>query len=261
MSDTPFLHRHSLDPNLLIYNGHYYNGMPLIPQVAPFIYNYLQRIDETIQGALKDHASVMAVRVDLRLPAQFDWENDPNWRPLFSRFIASLNAKIKALEARKKRERTRFHATKVHYVWTREFRQDEKKPHYHCALLFNKQTFPGLGEFNPAAQSLYGMISSAWASALGMDKHLADGLVSIPKDPTRRIERGERYDDLFRRLSYFAKLSSKLFGKASHNFGSSQTDRLPIAPPPLSALHMEQAAHEDYEHSPEDAFGCGEILW
>ena len=105
------------------------------------------------------------------------------------------------------------------------------------------------------------MISSAWASALGMDKHLADGLVSIPKDPIRRIERGERYDDLFRRLSYFAKLSSKLFGKASHNFGSSRTDHLPINPPPPSLLHMEQKAHEDYAHSPEEAFGCGEIFW
>jgi hypothetical protein len=260
MSDTPYLHRHYLDPNLWIYDGYYYNGIPLIPQVAPFIYNYLQRVDETIQGALKDHASVMAVRVDLRLPAQFDWENDPNRRPLFSRFIASLKAKIEALETRKRREGTRFHPTRVHYVWTREFNRNGK-PHYHCALLFNKQTFPGLGEFNPAAQSLYGMISSAWASALGMDKHLADGLVSIPKDPMRRIERGERYDDLFRRLSYFAKLSSKLFDKAGHNFGSSQTDRLPIVPPPPSPFHMEQTGHEDYANSPEEAFGCGEIFW
>ena len=67
------------------------------------------------------------------------------------------------------------------------------------------------------------MISSAWASALGMEKHLADGLVSIPKKPIYRINRGEKYDDLFYRLSYFAKLASKLFGSASHNFGASRT--------------------------------------
>jgi hypothetical protein len=56
-----------------------------------------------------------------------------------------------------------------------------------------------------------------------MEEHLVDGLVSIPRSPIYRISRGERYDDLFYRLSYFAKLASKRFGLASHNFGSSRT--------------------------------------
>jgi hypothetical protein len=164
----------------------------------------------------------MAVRVDLRLPLQFDWMAQPDWRPLFSRFIASLKAKIKARQAQAMRDGKRFHPTKLNFVWTREFGQSGR-PHYHCALFFNKQTFRGLGEFNPYSGSLYGMISSAWASALGLDEHLADGLVSIPRNAIYRIRRGERYDDLFRRLSYFAKLASKLFGSGSHNFGASRT--------------------------------------
>jgi hypothetical protein len=222
MIDTPYLYRHSSDPNLWIYNGYAYNGMPLVWQQGPFIHNYLQRIDETIQGALQEHASLMAVRVDLRLPLQFDWRRQPDWRPVFSRFTASLKAKIGAKQAKAIRDGKRFHPTKVHFIWTREFGQNGH-PHYHCVLFFNKQTFRGLGEFNPYSGSLYGMISSAWASALGMDEHLADGLVSIPRNPIYRIRRGERYDDLFRRLSYFAKLASKLFGSGSHNFGTSRT--------------------------------------
>ncbi|MDS1311214.1 inovirus Gp2 family protein [Marinobacter xiaoshiensis] len=222
MIDTPYLYRHSYDPNLWIYNGYYYNGMPLVWQQGPFIHNYLQRIDETIQGALQEHPSVMAVRVDLRLPFQFDWRCQPDWRPVFSRFTASLKSKIKARQAKKIRDGIRFHPTEVHFIWTREFGQNGH-PHYHCVLFFNKQTFRGLGEFNPYSGSLYGMISSAWASALGMDAHVADGLVSIPRNPIYRIRNGERYDDLFRRISYFAKLASKLFGSGSHNFGTSRT--------------------------------------
>ncbi|WP_227515460.1 inovirus Gp2 family protein [Marinobacter salinus] len=222
MIDTLNLYRHSSDPNLWIYNGYAYNGMPLVWQQGPFIHNYLQRIDETIEGALRQHASIMAVRVDLRLPLQFDWRHHPDWRPVFSRFIASLKAKIKARQAQAVRDGKRFHPTALHFVWTREFGKNGN-PHYHCALLLNKQTFRGLGEFSPYSGSLYGMISSAWASALGMEEHLADGLVSIPRKPIYRINRGERYDDLFYRLSYFAKLASKLFGSGNHNFGSSRT--------------------------------------
>jgi len=222
MTNIPYLERHHMDPNLWIYYGYEYSGMPIVWQQGPFIHNYLQRINEAIQGALREHTSIMAVRVDLRLPFQFDCRAQSDWRPLFSRFIASLKAKIKARQAQAIRDGKRFHPTKVHFIWTREFGQNGK-PHYHCALFFNKQTFRGLGEFNPYSGSLYGMISSAWASALGMEEHLVDGLVSIPRSPIYRISRGERYDDLFYRLSYFAKLASKRFGLASHNFGSSRT--------------------------------------
>ncbi|MFB2707148.1 inovirus Gp2 family protein [Marinobacter shengliensis] len=222
MTDAPYLYRHPLDPNLWIYNGYYYNGMPLIWQQGPFIYNYLQRIDETIQGALRDHTSIMAIRVDLRLPSQFDWKGQPNWRPVFSKFIASLRAKIKARQGQAIREGKRFHPTNLHFAWTREFGQSGR-PHYHCVLFFNKQTFRGLGEFNQHAGSLYGMISSAWASALGLEPHLADGLASIPRKAIYRITRGESYADLFYRVSYFAKLATKLFGSGCHNFGASRT--------------------------------------
>jgi len=104
MIDTLDLYRHSSDPNLRIYHGYDYHGMPIVWQQGPFIHNYLRRIDDTIQGTLRQHASIMAVRVDLRLPCQFDWMAQPDWRPLFSRFIASLKAKIKARQAQAMRD-------------------------------------------------------------------------------------------------------------------------------------------------------------
>jgi len=224
MTDTPYLYRHSLDPNLWIYNGYYYNGMPVIWQCGPFIYNYLQRIDETIQGALQDHSNIIAIRVDLRLPSQFNWRNPPFQRPIFSRFTASLKAKIRRRQIDTERNGKRFHRTKLHYVWTREFGRSSGRPHFHCVLFLNKQTFRGLGEFHPDSQSLFGMISSAWASALGMETATTNGLVSVPKKKQMYwLNRHERYDDLFYRLSYFAKLESKQFGLASHNFGTSRT--------------------------------------
>ncbi|WP_336368097.1 inovirus Gp2 family protein [Marinobacter sp. C2H3] len=222
MSDTSYLYRHPQDRNLWIYNGYFYNGMPLIWQKGPFIYNYLQRLDETIQGALNDHADIMAVRVDLRLPLHSNTASYPIERPVFNRFIESLKAKIAARQAKTVRKGKRFHRTKVHYAWTREFGHTGNA-HYHCVLFFNKQTFQGLGEFNPHSGSLYSMISGAWANALRLDQSVADALIHIPENPIYRINRKEKYNALFYRISYFAKLATKQFGTKSHNFGTSRT--------------------------------------
>jgi len=227
MSNLPYLERHHQDPNLWIYYGREYNGMPIVWQRGPYIYNYLQRIDKTIQGALNDHTTIMAVRVDLRLPSQLDWMTQPVGRPIFSRFIDSLKAKIEARKNKTERGGSRFHSTTVHFVWAREF-GEQGKPHYHCVLFFNKQSFKSLGEYNPQSNSLYSMIDNAWHSALGLEIGLADGLVCIPgrKDsysPIYLIRRGEDYSELFRRVSYFAKLPTKRFGLNSHNFGTSRT--------------------------------------
>jgi hypothetical protein len=225
MSYIPYLERHHQDPNLFIYYGKEYNEMPIIWQRGPYIYNYLQRIDKTIQAALNEHNTIMAVRVELSLPTQFDWMSQLR-RPIFSRFSASLKAKIKARKDRTERSGSRFHATNVHYVWVREF-GEKGKPHYHCVLFLNKQTFRGLGEYNPKSNSLYSMIDNAWHSALGLEQGLGDGLVTIPgrEDSSRPIywvRRGEDYSELFYRVSYFAKLPTKRFGLNSHNFGTSR---------------------------------------
>lgn len=225
MTNCDQVYRHHQNTNLFVYEGREYNGMPIVWQRGPFFINYLQRIDETIQAALRDHSSIMAVRVDLRLPDEVDWWNPQHKRPLFSRFIDSLKARIRSRQAATERKGVRFHPTNVHFIWVREF-GESGKPHYHCVLFFNKQTFLNLGKYDPSSQSLYGMIDGAWHSALGMAAGHADGLLSIPKgSPVYRVRRGEQYDDLFYRVSYFAKVSSKKYGLDSHNFGTSRASK------------------------------------
>jgi hypothetical protein len=221
MTDTPYLHRHSLDPSLWIFNGYYYNGMRLNWQQGPFIHNYLQRIDQTIKASLTDHESLMAVRVDLRLPFQFDWKSQPDWRPVFDEFIATLKDKIAGYQVGVEPDQKGLHPTEIRFIWDREF-DHSGDPQYHCALFFHNQAFRRLGKFNAHSGSLYGLISSAWATAVGRDEHLADGLINTPRKHTYRVKRGERYDDLFYNLSYFARLASKRFGLADHNFGTSK---------------------------------------
>ena len=221
MIEVPNLQRHPSDPNIWITHEHHHNGMPLMWQHAPFVYNYLNRIDQTIQTALTDHASVMAVRVDLRFPGYFDGKTQPFNRHVFSRFIDSLRARIKTRQKRSEREGKRFHPTNVHYIWVREF-GEEGQPHYHCVLMFNKQTFLGLGNYaSDDPGSLAGMIKEAWASALGLNSHLTHGLVHFARNGTYWVKRSERYDALFERASYCAKVSTKGFGLATHSFGAS----------------------------------------
>lgn len=225
MKDNSFIYRHPSDRNLFIYEGHYYNGMKIIRHRGPLIYNYLQRLDETIQNSLRKHPHVIAIRIDLKPPCEAADTPKHSDRFIFSRFIDSLKSKIKAKKVNTERRGCRFHDTTLNYVWTKEFSPENGNPHYHCILFFNQQTFRGLGDFNTNSQSLFSIIHSAWISAAGLEEGPATGLVSIPENAAYEIRRGERYDDLFYRVSYFAKLETKLFHQRSHNFGASRSPR------------------------------------
>ncbi|MEN3752105.1 inovirus-type Gp2 protein [Mangrovibacter sp. SLW1] len=71
------------------------------------------------------------------------------------------------------------------------------------------------------------MIKSAWASALGIDFSLAEGLVEFPLHGCYWIKRdGEREvetsNEVMFRASYFAKKATKVYGDGQRNFGCSQ---------------------------------------
>ncbi|WP_407069957.1 inovirus Gp2 family protein [Marinobacter sp.] len=197
-----------------------FNKMELIPGHGFFITKYLQRIDETISDFLLTHPHSIAVRIDLRLPKHYNWES-PTGRPLFSKFIDSLKARIQAYGYSLTRQGKRFHPTNVGFIWCREFNTNNH-PHYHCILLFNKQTFRGLGQLGMDSTGLYGMISKAWCSSLSCTQVEGDGLIYVPGNHLYHIRRGEPYDELFKRASYLAKQRSKMWGLASHNFGTSR---------------------------------------
>ncbi|MCG7201470.1 inovirus Gp2 family protein [Marinobacter pelagius] len=219
MSDNN-INRHLKNSNLILTQEAEFNDKQLIPRHHPFIVNYLQRIEETIDDVLNEHLHAIAIRVDLRLPQNFNWEN-PKGRPLFNRFIDSLKARIDSYGHSLKRNGKRFHPTSIRFLWCREF-GESGHPHYHCILFFNKQTFRGLGRLGVDSTGLYGMISKAWCSALGCTQMEGDGLIFVPQNHLYHLRRGEPCTDLFRRASYLAKYRSKVWGLRSHNFGASR---------------------------------------
>lgn len=137
------------------------------------------------------------------------------------RFQSRIDSDLK----RKVREGKRGHNCELGYVWVKEV-GNSFKPHYHVALLLNGDTYLGLGEYHLDAASLFGMISRAWAAALGGEDMFWGKGVFIPQRGTYKINSShdDLYEDLsklFYRLSYFAKIDTKCYSGQGSNIGYS----------------------------------------
>lgn len=181
--------------------------------------NYLERIHETIQGMLAHHSHLKVFRFDMRLPPEYQANYDSRKRPLISRFFSSLSSKINSAIQRRQRCGSRVHPTQLGYIWAREF-STNGRPHFHCVIIINKQTFWNLGAYDPLSDCLYGLICQAWASALGYQPFEVAPMVHIPENAGYDLRRDEPYEGLFYRLSYLAKVETKVYGSGK-NFGTS----------------------------------------
>jgi hypothetical protein len=201
---------------------------------APFNKNYIKRITQTIANALSEYPRTMVVRVDFHLPDYFDIDDsilcEPNLaQGLMSRMVESLNAKIEAFYRRKIKQGIKTYPCRARLIWVREV-SELNKSHYHAALLFNKDTFKGLGRFNEGGTGLGSLIQDAWLSALRLSKetdvlHLAQ----FPKNPLYFLDINagieqfkDAYDSLTFRLSYMAKERTKRYSRSERSFGCSQ---------------------------------------
>lgn len=216
-------------------NKNHFKGLPIQGNVNDYNVRYLDRILGTINRACDDDKRVYAVRIDLKIP-QASQELDCLSRDesinhcrfrgrLISRFVDSLKAKIKATDQRYRRNNKRVYSTSVRYIWCRE-RDSSINDHYHVVLLFNKDRFHRLGDWNSSV-SLSGTIISSWASALGLDYTNATGLVHFSENGgyylhQDKYEFNDQYCDLFHRASYLAKKETKHYGEGNRNFGCSQ---------------------------------------
>lgn len=232
-------HRHSSNRNLTLYSGATWQGHPVQTKCGSLISHYLERILNVIQCAVDEHPRTWVIRCELSFP-------DNGYEPdtaVISRFIDSLKAQIKAHEARKRREGKRIHYCHLRYVWVKE-RASSHVWHYHVALFVNRDAYFTLGLFksmrdvnsHERSQSsindsdttnMSDRIRTAWASALDLRLDATRGLVHFPKNPTYCLDANDRdfddqFDDVFHRLSYFAKSDTKHFGNGSNNFGSSR---------------------------------------
>lgn len=195
------------------------DNLYVINHRGPLIERYLDRIKQVLDNFLTIHPRVLAIRVDLRFPAGYVSGNE-NY---ITRFIESFKSKINAAQDRSRREGRTVHPTKVGYIWVKEY-GGSGNFHYHLVLLLNADAFYQLGRFDIDKNNLYSRMVEAWASSLGVHPLIGKTGLHIPDNSVYRL-RGENitktYEELFFRLSYFAKYESKgpLVGR---KFGASQ---------------------------------------
>lgn len=227
------------NPNLALYEGVNWNGLPVITGHGPLLNEYLRGIHDTMCRAVREYPRTCGMRFDLHYPQ--GW-SDPEGRHI-SRFIASLNAQLDADALRRKRSRKdrRAHPCRLRYVWVKE-QGEAPCPHYHVFAFVNRDAYFCLGNFrrrfdsasvDPDAPPLAGRenmaerIVRAWASALDISVELAWRLVHFPENPVYAIDANSPKADwqfalAFYRASYFAKAKTKIYRNHSRCFGRSR---------------------------------------
>ena len=130
--------------NLHLYHYDTFEGLPVMIDKGPFVWEYLSRLKHTIELVLAQCPRVLAFRVDLRLPLGIDLTEPTYTNQVISKFIASFKAKIEYHQDRG-RERNRFaHDGKVRFIWCREVGQGGR-PHYHLLILLNRDAYFKMG--------------------------------------------------------------------------------------------------------------------
>lgn len=232
------MRRHQHNPNLMLHHDKYWNGLPVQTQHGPLIYNYLQRMHETVCHALNEYPRLSAFRFDLRFPCYWPEADSA----VITRFMESLKARLEASEARRRRAGRRVHSSRVRFIWVKE-RDSSIHWHYHVVLVLNKDAYFSFGRFeeypedawldvpkDPRAERsncLADLILGAWASALGARPEQVAGVLNFSENGTYHVNVSaldylQQFEALFYRISYLAKAETKQYGDASNTFGCSR---------------------------------------
>ncbi|HCG6498400.1 TPA: inovirus Gp2 family protein [Vibrio parahaemolyticus] len=212
--------------NLTIWLEDKYKGLEVLSKYGLYE-QYLRAIYGVLEKATREHPRTTAIRFDLHLPGVMGWSDMPceYGTEVITKFMESLKAQIKADLARKKREGQRTHLCTVRYIWAKEISK-ANQPHYHVAILLNKDCYFGLGDYRTIRKNVAGIIYRAWASTLKLDSNDVMSLVHFPDTPYHHLNsNGTEYDqqcnEVFKRLSYLAKHETKSYGFRAKNFGYS----------------------------------------
>ena len=211
--------RHSQNHNLHLHNEPTYLGIPVQVVRGPLISEYLASIHKVINRALDDYSRVFAFRVDLRFPEGYcDAATQDN--AAIRRFIASLKAKLE------NRNKTITHATRVRYVWCREYGKESLRPHYHVVFLLNYDSYCTIGRYEQGRDNLFNRLNNAWASALGITPEDGLGLVNHSGygQYTWKLARGDvqGVQQFFHAVSYLGKAATKRWTDGIHAIGCSR---------------------------------------
>lgn len=190
----------------------------IIDSYGPLNKKHERQIYATIDAAMRDCPRLLVVRFDLRLPGEELQDCLTDYRPdhgVWSRFIRSLVAQIKANIRRRKKQGKRVYPCKVRYIGVREFDSSGTKPHYHVCLLLNYLMYRGL-HFKRSEHTnqrypigLPRMITNAWVRALKLEDKKYHKLVYFPGNCACFIFCEEDLDGVVQRVLYLAKTRSK----------------------------------------------------
>lgn len=210
-------------------NGHSFNGYEVVTGYMLCV-EYLDSLFNLLDRALAEHPRTTVLRFDLHLPKAVDCVDYPYEydSTVITKFIESFKAQVKADLKKKGREGTRVHKCTVRYAWAKE-NGEAVQPHYHVALILNRDTYYGFGDYRFPRENLAGKIYKAWARALMLET--LDEVMSLVHIPSSKpyyhlnrssIEFQEQCNSVFRRLSYLAKFETKNYGDRSKNFSCSR---------------------------------------
>lgn len=218
------MQRHPSNTNLSLHYDETFEGLPVMADKGPFIYEHLAKLKLTMERALGQYPRVFAFRCDLRFPAHVQLGDQAYANAMIGSFIESFKAKVAHNRRMAAQENKRAHTSEVRYVWAREQGQGSQVHHYHLLILLNQDAFYTLGKLESENQNLFHRLEEAWASALGLPVRAVHGLVEIPENPTYRIRRDEPMGqvELFHRASYLCKAATKVYGHGHHGFGCSR---------------------------------------
>ncbi|MGR6781773.1 inovirus Gp2 family protein [Moritella viscosa] len=196
-----------------------FEGMKVQTKCGCLEEKHLVSIKETLNLALDEHPKTCAMRFDLHYPDSFEAHQAESKH--ISKFRDSLKAILDADLKRKKK----LKKCTLRKIWVKE-QANSVKPHYHAAILVNGHIYNQLGYFTKVKGNMAARIRQAWASALGVELWEIDGVVHFPDKPTYIVNKNgpdykAQYEKLFYRLSYFAKLDTKIYGGGGNNFGRS----------------------------------------
>lgn len=196
------------------------------------VLDYRIKNEKCLNTVTKRYSRTIAVRADFHYPGIVENGDNiccfPNLEPgVISRYRNSIASKVEADQVRKRQVGIRTYDSQVFIIWAKEYSQSGKC-HYHVCLLFNKDAYYHLGNYDDDF-NLRGMIIRAWYSALGLQLDDHPSLVHFPDNcryvlDTNHPDFQQRYQELLNRLDYLTKVKSKVFGEGDRNFGCSQVE-------------------------------------
>ncbi|MGG4672779.1 inovirus Gp2 family protein [Providencia sp. Me1] len=178
---------------------------------------------DVINQAVDEFPRTLALRVDLRFPANYNYSRSSRE---ITRFIESLKAKLSVDCLRKNKLWGRRWRNRLRYIWVRETGNSNRRKHYHALLLLNKDLYHSAGKFD-SDNSLAALIQQAWYSALGLDSIMYSSLVHFPVSGVFHLninkeDYEQKLNQLLKRMEYLAKDYTKNYDDGYRSIGRSR---------------------------------------